>query len=82
MSKKAFLAVIETPLGVWESTACLCSGHEAEFRARRNAQRAFVLETLPPFMKDNLETLFDIYWRTAVQNGCKCIVKEVTLEQS
>lgn len=77
---KAYMAIVQTPLGVWESTASVCTGHEAELRAKRQAQRAFVIENMPPFMTKNLDMLIDSFWRAAANNGCKCIVKEVNIE--
>lgn len=76
------MAIIQTPLGVWESTASVCQGHEAEYRAKHQAQRAFVMQTLPPFMERGLDGLFHSYWQAAQNNGCKCIVKEVEIENS
>lgn len=72
---KSYMAIVQTPLGVWDSTASVCSGPEAEYRARRQAERAFVMETLPPFMTRGLDGLIDSYWRAAQTNGCQCIVR-------
>jgi hypothetical protein len=77
---KAYMAIIHTPLGVWESTASVCQGHEAEYRARRKAEVAFCMEAMPPFMKTGLNGLVDSFWRAAQINGCKCIVREVEIE--
>ena len=79
VNPKGYLAVVQTPLGVWESTACVCTGHEAEYRAKRQAQRAFMKENLPPFMTQYTDSLVDFYWRAAERNGCLLIVKEVDL---
>ena len=77
---KAYMAIVQTPLGVWESTASVCTGREADIRARRQAQRAFVLETMPPFMTKGLDVLIDSYWRAAQTNGCQCVVREVEID--
>lgn len=82
MAKKAYMAIIQTPLGVWESTASVCQGHEAEYRARRQAERAFAMEALPQFMTKGLDGLIDSFWRAAQTNGCKCIVREVDIENT
>lgn len=52
MSKKAFLAVIETPLGVWESTAIsdaiYCDRHTvADFYAALSNE-GFTIDAAPP----------------------------------
>jgi hypothetical protein len=77
---KAYLAIIKTPLGVWESTASVCSGHEAEYRARRQAQMKFMEQVLPPFMKTGLMNLTSAYWEAARVNGCECLVQEVEID--
>jgi hypothetical protein len=83
MSKtKAFMAIITTPLGVWDSTATVCVGHEAEARARRWAQNKFIAECLPPFMRKGVDGAHYALWSLAQENGCKCIVQEVEIEDT
>lgn len=77
---KAYIAMVETPLGVWESTATVCMGHEAEFRAKDGARHKFAAEALPTFMQKGLNTITDSFWRAAQNNGCKMIVKEIEIE--
>ncbi len=77
---KAFLAIVSTPLGVWESTATVCSGHEAEYRAKNGARYKFATEAMPPFMKTGLSGLVDSFWCAAQTNGCKLIVREIEIE--
>lgn len=48
---KGYMAIVTTPNGVWDSTATVCIGHDAEIRARRWAQNKFIAECLPPFMR-------------------------------
>lgn len=79
MADKAYMAIIQTPLGVWESTASVCKGHEAEWRARRQAQSAFAMAIMPPFMTKGLDSLVHSLWDAAQNNGCKCIVREVEI---
>ncbi len=76
---KAFMAIIETPNGVWESTATVCSGHEAEVRARRGAEMSFVAAIVPQFMRKGLERAHWSLWECARENGCKCVVQEVEI---
>jgi len=76
---KTFLAMVSTPLGVWESTASVCSGHEAEYRARRNAKMSFCQQIMPPFMTRNLDMVADSLWRAAENNGCKLIEREIEI---
>lgn len=77
---KMYLAMVETPLGVWENTATVCEGHEAEYRARAGAKMKFAIDAMPPFMKTGLDLLVDSYWRAAQHNGCKLIVREIEPE--
>jgi len=76
---KAWMAVIETPRGVWESTATVCTGHEAEFRARQYAWNKFMAEAIPDFMTKGLDGLRHSFERAAQSNGCRAIVTEVEL---
>lgn len=77
---KAFLAVVETPRGLWESTASVCSGHEAEYRARMTARLKFTVQCLPEFFKKRSDYLADAIWRHAQENGCRMIVREIDIE--
>jgi hypothetical protein len=79
MTEKAYLAVITTPLGMWENTATICTGHEAEYRAKESAKRKFMESALPSFMAKGLDYLVDAYWRAAQNNGCDCVVKELDI---
>ena len=80
MSKrKAFLAIVKTPLGIWDSTAAVCEGHEPEYRAKQRAKFLFIKDILPPFMKVDLNGLADRYWQCAVANGCEMIVRELDI---
>lgn len=79
---KAWLAVIQTPLGVWESTAAVCTGNEAEYRARSMAWNNFMREAIPHFMTRGLESLAHSFRSTAENNGCKAIVREVDISTS
>lgn len=82
MGRKAFLAVVSTPKGVWESTASVCVGHEAEHRARQLAKFAFARDVLPPFMTQGISYLADSLWRAAETNGCRLVVREVEIEDA
>lgn len=77
---KSYLAMVSTPLGVWESTACVCSGHEAEYRARVWAKAKFFEQVCPPFMTKGLEMAADSFWRAAQNNGCKLIGREIEID--
>lgn len=77
---KAFLAIVKTPTGVWDSTATVCTGHEAEYRARRFAQNKFIAECLPPFMRKGVDNSHYALWSMARENGCSCLVQEVEID--
>lgn len=79
---KAYMAIVKTPLGVWDNTASVCIGHEAEYRAKARAKRLFVADALPPFMTAHIDMLVDSYWRAAQMNGCEMIVREVDVDSS
>jgi hypothetical protein len=79
---KAYLAIVLTPLGAWESTASVCTGHEGQYRAREMAKNKFLTENLPPFMKTGLGLLADSYWRAAQSNGCRILEREIEIEQT
>lgn len=79
MASKAFMAIIETPSGVWESTAAVCSGNEAEYRAKSWAKMKFLQQSIPPFMTKNLNYLEHSFWEVARASGCKCIVREIEI---
>lgn len=79
MTDRTWLAMVETPQGVWESTATVCMGHEAEYRAKAGARSKFCMQIMPPFMTRGLDGLVDSYWRAAQANGCKLIVREITV---
>ena len=79
---KAWMAVIETPRGVWESTATVCVGHEAEYRARQNAWNKFMAEAIPDFMTKGLDGLRHSFENAARSNGCRAIVTEVDLPEA
>lgn len=75
-----YLAIVQTPLGVWEDTATVCTGHEAMYAAKRGAKAKFVRNALPPFMTESLELLVESFWRAAEKNGCRLIVREISIE--
>lgn len=77
---KAFIAIVETPLGVWESTAAVCTGHEAEYRAKQWAKSKFAREILPPFIEKGIDTVVESVWRAATNNGCRLIGREIEIE--
>lgn len=77
---KAFMAIVETPLGVWESTAAVCTGREAEYRAKQWAKSKFAREILPPFIEKGIDTVVESVWRAATNNGCRLIVREIEIE--
>lgn len=77
---RAFVAIVATPTGMWDSTATVCTGHEAEYRARRLAQNKFLAECLPPFMRKSVDSVHYALWGVAQENGCKCLVKEVEID--
>lgn len=76
---KAWFAMVQTPLGVWENTATICTGHEAEYWAKAGARSKFCMDIMPPFMKSGLDMLVDSYWQAAHNNGCKLIVREIDI---
>lgn len=77
---KAFIAIVETPLGVWESTAAVCTGREAEYRAKQWAKSKFAREILPPFIEKGIDTVVESVWRAATNNGCLLIGREIEIE--
>ena len=79
---KAFMAIVVTPNGAWDRTAAVCTGHEAEYRARRWAQMKFIGEMLPQFMRKNLDQAHYALWELAQANGCKCVVREVEIDET
>ena len=76
---KTYLAMVKTPLGVWDSTACVCSGHEAEYRARSWAKLKFFEQVCPPFMTKGLDGAAASFWSAAQANGCSLIEREVEI---
>lgn len=79
--KKGFMAIVKTPTGVWDSTAAVCTGHEAEHRARRMAQNKFLAECLPVFMRKGVDGAHYALWTLAQENGCSCIVQAVEIDE-
>lgn len=79
--RKAYMAIVQTPLGVWDTTAAVCEGHEAEYRAKHRARFLFARDAAPPFMQKMTDGYVDAFWRAAEHNGCKLIVREVELTQ-
>lgn len=77
---KGFMAIVTTPTGAWESTATVCTGHEAEYRARRMSQVKFLTECLPPFMRKGVSDSHYALWELAQENGCKCLVQAVEID--
>lgn len=80
---EAYMAVIVSPEGtVWESTAAVTSGHEAEFRARRWAQAEFVRQIYGHLFKKGLDRLSHSVWEVARENGFQCVVTPVTINHN
>lgn len=78
---KSFMAVVVSPDGiVWESSACVATGFEAESRARRNAESAFVSSLYGHLFKDGLDRLTHSVWAVARDNGFKCHVMAVEID--
>jgi hypothetical protein len=76
-----WMAIISTPLGIWESTVCVCSGINAEKRATHGAQMLFMQQSLPPFMTKQLEYMHYDFWYVATCNDVKCIAQEIQIEK-
>lgn len=81
MATDAYMAVVVSPEGtVWEGTATVTSGHEAEFRARRQAEMEFVSQMYGHLFKKGLSRLTHSVWEVARENGFQCVVTPVTIE--
>lgn len=83
METDAYMAVVVSPDGkVWESTAAVASGHEAEYRVRRAAEAAFVHQVCGHLFKRGTDRLVWSVWDVARGNGWQCVVTPVTIQHA
>lgn len=74
MSDETYVAVVVAANGkVWESTAALCTGTEAEMHARLWSQDKFVKEVIGPFFPNISRAKAFSVWDLASDNGYQCV---------
>lgn len=76
---RTWIAFIKGPTGqIWEGTASIATGSEAEYKARNFAQMAFCRELVGPLIKSPPVVGL---WDAARESGFECVSFELPAER-